>query len=425
MRWIKSSWTLSPCILLMLAACSGRTVEEQPDAGRDAGPDRTAGGTGGGGGANTSGAGGATGGAGGFGGTGGAGGATGGAGGFGASGGAGGTTGGAGGFGGIGGAGGSGGFGGGGFGGGGFGGGGGAGGFAGRGGFSGTGGFAGRGGFAGFAGAGFAGSWAGTGGKSGSGGAAGSAPEGGPVPPIEGGVPEGGAPLPPWDDPSCPGGAGSPLLGTWTGYIENYRFESGSDVLKLTITGADTSKICGALTFGDSTPLPPPNPDVAYPPGIDMQKWQPPLPFERFPHTLFNGSVSGKRVRFENRGFEPVRSWCDLQQGYQTYAWDNRYRCVDVPNGSWDTELRSDAGLALICFANDPSTGQKRYIDCGKIHECLSWTVCACNSTGCTAETTSPLNFDAQFDAGEAHGSIALPTPAGTQVFNVHFSKTD
>ncbi len=256
-------------------------------------------------------------------------------------------------------------------------------------------------------------------------GAAGSAPEGGPVPPIEGGVPEGGAPLPPWDDPSCPGGAGSPLLGTWTGYIENYRFESGSDVLKLTITGADTSKICGALTFGDSTPLPPPNPDVAYPPGIDMQKWQPPLPFERFPHTLFNGSVSGKRVRFENRGFEPVRSWCDLQQGYQTYAWDNRYRCVDVPNGSWDTELRSDAGLALICFANDPSTGQKRYIDCGKIHECLSWTVCACNSTGCTAETTSPLNFDAQFDAGEAHGSIALPTPAGTQVFNVHFSKTD
>jgi hypothetical protein len=51
--------------------------------------------------------------------------------------------------------------------------------------------------------------------------------------------------------------------------------------------------------------------------------------------------------------------------------------------------------------------------------------VCTCNQSGCGADTRYPLDFDGQFEAGDAHGSIVLYTQNGTQVYNVNLAKTD
>jgi hypothetical protein len=440
---------LSFCLLL-LTACSSRpgvdpddvdggADDASVDRGRGGSPGAGGGGSGGtgaapgkggtGGGTSTGGSGGgggfgATGGTGGFGGTGG----TGGAGGFGATGGG---TGGAGGFGATGGTGGSGGFGG--FGGtGGFAGKGGtggvagqggtggfAGGFGGQGGFAGTGatgGFAGVGGTGGFGGGGGWGGFAGSFAGSGWGGFAGSRPpEAGPdVGP--------GRPLPPWDDPPCPSGATSPILGTWVGYVENNRFPSGSDALRLTIRAADATTMCGSLTYGDPTPLPAPNPDVGYPPGVDFTSFVPVVPIEGFAHTLHGATVSGKRVRFQTQSYEPFKAWCGLQKSSVKDPWNSTYTCL--PSGGWWQQDWTPDGGARACYMMD-SFGQRTPIDCGKAIECGQWQVCACNVTGCTADTLYPIDFDAQFEAGEARGSVVLYKQNGTQVFNVYLTKTD
>jgi hypothetical protein len=453
--------------LMFLTACSGRTGFDidDLDAGRDASSDRVTGGSGGsarggsggtggnGGGPGTSGGTGATGGAGGGGATGATGGsgATGGTGGSGTSGGTGGGgasggTGGGGASGGTGGngarsgasgtggkaGGGGGGFGGtGGFGAGGVGGTAGKGGFGGTGGIGGTGGFAGKGGFggtggfAGTGGFGGTGGFAGTGGFGGTGGFAGTGFDGG-----WGGFagswnrPDAGPgrPLPPWNDPACPSGTASPLLGTWVGYVENRKFSSGSDVIHLTIRSADESTLCGSMTFGDTTPLPPPNPDIGYPPNQDLSQSIPDfLPIEGYVHTLFNGLVSGKRVRFQTLGLEPWKAWCGLQKSYVTDPWNSTYSCLE----GWGWQDWTPDGGATNCWVQDPNTNQSRPVDCGKMYDCHNWMVCACNQSGCTADTVHPIDFDAQFEPGQARGSIVLYTQNGQQVYNVYLTRTD
>jgi hypothetical protein len=213
------------------------------------------------------------------------------------------------------------------------------------------------------------------------------------------------------------------LLGTWVGYVENHKFSSGSDALQLTIRAADTASLCGSITFGETTPaLPPPNPDIGYPPGQDLTQYIPSfLPIERFAHTLQGGLVSGKRVRFQAATLEPWRTWCGMQRSYLQDSWSSTYTCID---GYWGSNWNPDGGPS-DCYVQDPNTGTQKPIDCGKAYDCAYWQVCACNVTGCAADSIYPLDFDAQFEAGEARGSIVLYTQNGQQVFNIYLTKTD
>jgi hypothetical protein len=307
---------------------------------------------------------------------------------------------------------------------------GGAGGSSGRGGSAGVGGVSGTGGFAGTGGFGGVGGDAGTGGFAGKGGFAGVGgfPEGGIdsdvyippdvfIPPDVGP----GPPLPTWPTTTCPSATGSQLVGTWIGYVENHPFSSGSDALKLTITAADTGALCGTLTFGDATPLAPPtNPDIGYPPNQDLTQWMPAgLPIERFAHTLFSGVVSGKRVRFQVLGYEPWRQWCTMQKSYLVDPWGSNYSCI---NGWGGYDWQGDAG-PKNCWVQDPITASQSPVDCGKMFDCGNWRTCVCNESGCGADTINPMNFDAQFEATDARGSIILYTQNGAQVFNLYLTK--
>jgi hypothetical protein len=211
------------------------------------------------------------------------------------------------------------------------------------------------------------------------------------------------------------------LLGTWVGYVENHKFTSGSDALRLTVQSADANTLCGTLVYGESTPLPPPQVDIGYPPGANWdQGVQALLPLERFAHTLFSGLVSGKRVRFHTLGQEPWKGWCGMQTSYAIDPFLGVYLCIP---GRGDRASNPDGGPD-VCWWED-SKNQTQPLDCDKWVICRLTEVCICNSSGCGTDILYPIDFDAQFDTGEAHGSIVLDAGNGPQVFNVYLSKTD
>lgn len=66
------------------------------------------------------------------------------------------------------------------------------------------------------------------------------------------------------------GVSGSQLVGTWSGYVENYKFADQTDAITLTITNAQGA---GQLAVGTAAPPPPPtDPSVGYPPGAPAQQ---------------------------------------------------------------------------------------------------------------------------------------------------------
>src|SRR5688572_9769558 len=90
-------------------------------------------------------------------------------------------------------------------------------------------------------------------------------------PPLDLGSQDGGQPVAGKPGPtseSCENGPQLPIVGTWEGYIENYSFISGSDAIRVTVTNANDTLICGTVVLGNPT-TPPPVTDgnTAYPPG--------------------------------------------------------------------------------------------------------------------------------------------------------------
>jgi hypothetical protein len=93
---------------------------------------------------------------------------------------------------------------------------------------------------------------------------------------------------------------------------------------------------------------------------------------------------------------------------------------------AWRPNIASPIDSGLPCEQVNPATGETVPIACGKLVLCgyLARSVCACNATGCTSQPAEGFaEFEGQFTAGEAKGTIRLPdTP---QSFNVHLTKTD
>jgi hypothetical protein len=266
----------------------------------------------------------------------------------------------------------------------------------------------------------------------GSAGSAGAGDAGGVGPPRDAG---------PWPDPTlCPSGGGSPLTGTWVGYVENHTFPSGSDAVRLTIRGASDGWFCGAIRFGADRPQPPPatNPDIGYPPELDPVYFVS-MPFEGFAHTLINGSVSGKRVKFQARLNELWKGWCALQTPYQLNDSDI-YMCL--PGWAAMTGSTSPDGgdAAAGCVMIDPDKRQQVPVDCGKLDLCRNHVVCTCDATSCFATPdTERYDFDGQVEGGELKGTFlaggaVLPGGSPTsrsssfampELINVYFTKTD
>jgi hypothetical protein len=166
--------------------------------------------------------------------------------------------------------------------------------------------------------------------------------------------------------------------GLWEGYVEAYKFFSGSDHVRLNLDAQGS----GWLQVGDSADLvpAPTDPDVGWPPECvegkaSWQGWAKLLDGVRYP--LEGIGVDAERIRFSLNTNQPYAAWCAMQKpvAIQLPGPDGestRYAC-SLPGFSEGDE----------CFADDPqSHANQRPIDCCRQGLCVG--VCECDAKTCT-----------------------------------------
>ena len=193
---------------------------------------------------------------------------------------------------------------------------------------------------------------------------------------------------------------------SWTGYVENYLFSSGSDVIRFTFAQDSSGRITGQVVFGIGTPPPPAtDPNVGYLVGFRAI----PGLIEGFSYSIVSGNLTSNRLRFGMVLLEPWAGWCSLQ-----IPMDDSGSCLPNWGGF-------SSGDGTLCYISNPANGERVIVDCGKMSLCMENRICACSATRCVLDEPTPLPtiFDLVVSNGTANGSLAWSDGD----HNVHFTK--
>lgn len=214
-----------------------------------------------------------------------------------------------------------------------------------------------------------------------------------------------------------PGDAGrdSPEVGvlgpvqSWTGYIENYKFDSGSDAIKIAFASDADGHVVGTVTMGSGTPPPPPtDPNVGYPPGswYMVGFYFPTIVWEGFGYPMLDATLTGRRLQFRIAYWELWQGWCAIQ--------------TPVPGSSsclpnWGGMVSADG---MHCSQRNPDTGEIVTVDCVKFRLCQNMA-CICDTSACAIhDDGNRVSFDLSITNDLADGSVTLDG-----VRNLHFTK--
>jgi hypothetical protein len=199
---------------------------------------------------------------------------------------------------------------------------------------------------------------------------------------------------------------------SWTGYVENYQFPSGSDVIRFTVAADSSGQVVGTTFLGNGTPpAPATDPNVGYPPDFATAEiytsgyW-----VEGFAYSMANGKLSSGRLRFSAQSNGLWSEWCALQTPVEGSS-----GCVR----NWQTSCNT---IAQSCSQTNPADGQSIIVDWGKFQLCgMSSSVCLCSTTACIADLSAggTLDFDLALSGTDASGS----TSGSLGDHNVHFTK--
>jgi hypothetical protein len=223
------------------------------------------------------------------------------------------------------------------------------------------------------------------------------------------------------------GGGGGPEVGTlgpsqsWTGYIENFQFRSGSDAVKITFASDAAGNMVGTVALGSGQPPPPAtDPNVGYPADLLAGSSAAVIGAaggyiaEGFRYSIRAGTVTGSRLRFGIRTGELWTGWCALQTPIPPTGQCDEAVCQStcLPNAA---SMIGPNGCALA----NPTTHQYEPVDCGKLALCGAGGVCLCYASGCTVRDDggSLISFDLAVTNDTAFGSVTLSQN------NAHFTK--
>jgi len=204
---------------------------------------------------------------------------------------------------------------------------------------------------------------------------------------------------------------------SWTGYIEQYTFASGSDAIKLTFSTDDHGNAVGTIVFGQGVPpAPATDPNVGYPlaflPAAQTMSIDGVYVSEGFDYTFDAGKLDGQRLQLTANLAQLWSGWCALQvspgPGFGP--------CFTTSSGRLGaTEL---AGLQTCSVTNyDPA--QDLQVDCGKLLLCTDERVCSCTTASCDVNRVDAV-FDLFLTGKTMSGSVKTPFRTGP-VHNVHF----
>ncbi|HEX4406092.1 MAG TPA: hypothetical protein VH560_14740, partial [Polyangia bacterium] len=202
---------------------------------------------------------------------------------------------------------------------------------------------------------------------------------------------------------------------SWTGYIENATFRSGSDSFKLTFAADANGNIAGTAIFGQGTPPPPAtDPNMTYPPGAAYigNIISPMGLTEGFTYPIEQGTFTTQRLRVQINLAELYASWCALQTGASV-----------VNGGCAPSNWAGRANGNSLCQLQNPTTKQWVTINCVKFSLCSFYGPCACGAATCSASTMSTLgqvSLDIALDGDTGAGAIM---GTGTQASYAHLTK--
>jgi len=191
---------------------------------------------------------------------------------------------------------------------------------------------------------------------------------------------------------------------SWTGYIENYQFPSGSDVIRFTSTVDASGQVMVTVFLGDGPPPPPAtDPRVGYPPALRTLAMNDMMPLdayywaEGFAYSMASGTFSGQRLRFTIKNFQLWSGWCALQKPV-----DDSGMCLPE---SWPAASCDESHQ---CSLMNYATGQVIQVDLAAFNLCLSYRVCACSTTACDSDPNSgtTASFDVAVTGSAADGSV-------------------
>jgi hypothetical protein len=206
---------------------------------------------------------------------------------------------------------------------------------------------------------------------------------------------------------------------SWTGYVENYTFPSGSSAVHLTFATDASGNVAGQVAFGQGPPPPAPtNPNIGYPPALESlySGGTGPGPVyqgyiaEGYIYQIDQGTFASDRLRFDISLNQLWAGWCALQT---------------TPAGSPTCVANANVGFGTTqggtCTYTDTTTSTESPIDCVKAGLCLFPNgPCDCSAGGpCKLSTRvgPSTNFDVFMTGDTASGSVVGigSTP------NVHF----
>jgi len=189
------------------------------------------------------------------------------------------------------------------------------------------------------------------------------------------------------------------LVGRWTGYLEAYPNDDGSDIVTLVIEDGQPT---GTLTFGNRPPPPAPtNADESYPPDFPISMGGAPgMPYQGFQYTVREGSVDASRVKLSLSSHELWGEWCELQTPY-SYAPYSPGECGCMPN--WPGKLENDQ-----CYLINPVTNATVPVSCGRLGLCFGGasSPCACSVSGCRADDELDVLFDVDHQGDQLDGTM-------------------
>ncbi len=180
------------------------------------------------------------------------------------------------------------------------------------------------------------------------------------------------------------------LVGTWTGYFQASKLQSGSDVLTLKLLREPGRPDRVTLTLGEGPPLVTTGSDAIWG-AVPRKEGAPPDYFERFAYTGHQVLWRGQRLTFAIEAREPFEDWCAMQKPYPAMSAPAGYSCLPGGGTRGGSISFGPDGMTTECRGNDVP------VDCKLYMPCITG-MCACNAAGCSAGIGYLINFDVTFE---------------------------
>lgn len=194
--------------------------------------------------------------------------------------------------------------------------------------------------------------------------------------------------------------------GAWDGYVEAYKFASGSDRLRITLDAEGQ----GTIEVGDAPAIPPfTDPNVGYPTTDPPSEDAYLDTHEGYGYPVGDAAVHDGRITFTAWTSDLQKAWCEAQTSYvdDNALWGTGHSCLGV--GDW-TEWTSQPDGTCVDVGGTA-------LDCGFITMCR--LVCTCDASGCTSgrmfeHTKLQVDGALETDGQTLAGTLVLPDARAT-----------